>query len=122
MQKGLLREDHVSYTIDWCKTPDRRKPGVAFLDKAMLGDVGDDNVTLVPHSPSNDIHLSIGHALLDPVLASAVDELDEFLAQTFWANDAVFNCFMAAQALAKRGENIDRLFIGISPGGTGQSL
>ena len=28
----------------------------------------------------------------------------------------------AALALAKRGENIDRLFIGISPGGVGQSL
>ena len=29
---------------------------------------------------------------------------------------------MAAQALAKRGLNVDRLFIGLSPGGVGQSL
>ena len=31
-------------------------------------------------------------------------------------------CCQAAQALAKRGENIDRCFIGIGPGGVGQSL
>ena len=37
-------------------------------------------------------------------------------------NKQVFNCCQAAQALAKRGENIDRCFIGISPGGVGQSL
>ena len=31
-------------------------------------------------------------------------------------------CCQAAQALAKRGENIDRCFIGQSPAGVGQSL
>ena len=34
----------------------------------------------------------------------------------------VFLCCQAAQAHAKRGENIDRRFIGESPGGVGQSL
>ena len=36
------------------------------------------------------------------------------LLKTFWAAEA--------QALAKRGENLDRCFIGVSPGGVGQSL
>ncbi|CAE8607642.1 unnamed protein product [Polarella glacialis] len=35
---------------------------------------------------------------------------------------AVFQCTQAAQALCKRGENLDRCFIGESPGGVGQSL
>jgi hypothetical protein len=47
---------------------------------------------------------------------------ERFYAQTFWCNFEVFKCCQAAQALARRGENIDRCFIGISPGGVGQSL
>ncbi len=34
----------------------------------------------------------------------------------------MFKCNQAAQALCKRGENLDRCFIGESPGGVGQSL
>ena len=34
----------------------------------------------------------------------------------------VFGCCQAAQALARRGFNVDRLFVGVSPGGVGQSL
>ncbi|CAL1154379.1 unnamed protein product, partial [Cladocopium goreaui] len=39
--------------------------------------------------------------------------LEKFFQQTFWRN---------FEALAKRGENIDRRFIGESLGGVGQSL
>ena len=42
--------------------------------------------------------------------------------QTFWCNVDVFRCCQAALAIAKRGLNVDRCFIGISPGGVGQSL
>jgi hypothetical protein len=59
---------------------------------------------------------------MDPVLQSHLDGLQTFLSQTFWANAHVYKCFLAAQALAKRGQNLDRLFIGLSPGGVGQSL
>ena len=45
-----------------------------------------------------------------------------FYSQTFWGNIAVFRCCQAAQALAKRGLNVVRLFIGLSSGGVGQSL
>jgi len=51
-----------------------------------------------------------------------VDGLRCFYRQTFWANVEVFGCMQAAQALARRGENIDRCFMGLSPGGVGQSL
>ena len=51
-----------------------------------------------------------------------MDRLEKFYAQTFWYNVDVFRCCQAAIAIAKRGFNVDRFFIGISPGGVGQSL
>ena len=50
------------------------------------------------------------------------DRLQKFYSQTFWGNIVVFKCGQAAQALAKRGLNVVRLFIGLSSGGVGQSL
>lgn len=55
-------------------------------------------------------------------LQAAEDRLRLFVSQTFWANMTVYKCFLAAQAIARRGENVDRCFFGVSPGGTGQSL
>ena len=55
-------------------------------------------------------------------MAQTKERLSEFYKQTFWANLAVFKCCHAALALAKRGENVTRCFIGRSPGGVGQSL
>ena len=66
--------------------------------------------------------LYIPHKLLDPVLDTAKRGLERFLQTTFWENLPVLMCCQAAQALAKRGESIDRYFIGIGPGGVGQSL
>ena len=51
-----------------------------------------------------------------------MDRLVVFYKQTFWCNMAVFMCHQAAQALCKRGENLERCFIGESPGSVGQSL
>ena len=45
-----------------------------------------------------------------------------FYSCTFWGNINVFKCSQAAQALAKRGLNVVRMFIGLSSGGAGQSL
>lgn len=64
----------------------------------------------------------IPHNLLDPVMEANCAKLCQFYAHTFWANKDVFLCCQAALALAKRGLNIDRCFIGESPGGVGQSL
>lgn len=76
----------------------------------------------VPKSPVNNCYLYIPHNLLDPVMEANCTKLCQFYAHTFWANKDVFLCCQAALALAKRGLNIDRCFIGESPGGVGQSL
>jgi hypothetical protein len=99
IQRELLEERTISYLIEWCETPDIRSTGVAYTDTSVLYDTGNCNV-----------------------LDFARIELEEFYSQTFWANVEVFRCFQSAIALAMRGENIDRCFIGVSPGGVGQSL
>ena len=73
-------------------------------------------------SAENDCYIYIPHPLIDPVLAHVQARLQKFYSQTFWANNAVFECCLSAMALAKRGFNVDRCFIGESPGGVGQSL
>lgn len=40
------------------------------------------------------------------------ERLNRFYLESFWACMPVLKCNMAAIALAKRGENIDRCFIG----------
>jgi len=68
------------------------------------------------------VYTLIPHPLLDPTIVVAMEDVQVFYKQFFWCNNTVWKCCCAALALAKRGENIDRLFIGISPGGVGQSL
>lgn len=124
LQKGLLEEKLVSYLIEWCETPDIRRPGVCYSDSCILYEVEGttDIIKHVEMSTDNSIYLRIPHPLLDPVLEATEQRLVRFISQTFWCNVDVYECMLAAQALAKRGENIDRIFIGVSPGGTGQSL
>ena len=45
-----------------------------------------------------------------------------FIEQTFHNNQAALACTFAALSLALSGENIDRVFWSIGPGGVGQSL
>ena len=72
--------------------------------------------------PQNDSYVKIPHPLLDPVMDANMERLQLFYERTFWCNLDVLKCFQAAIAIAKRGFNVDRCFIGISPGGVGQSL
>ena len=60
------------------------------------------------------MRLRIFHCIHGPIQANVVDRLKKFYSQTFWGNEHVFRCCQAAQALAKRGENVVRLFIGLS--------
>ena len=55
-------------------------------------------------------------------MQDAEQRFQKFVRQTFWCNEQFYTCCLAAIALAKRGENVDRCFIGESSGGTGQSL
>ena len=76
-----------------------------------------------PH-PRNNISVRLPHPLClkDPGLEAATVRLQNFFRETFWCNEDFFTACCAAIALAKRGVNIDRCFIGESPSGTGQSL
>lgn len=123
VQRELLDDRLMTYVSRWCNTPSPQKPGCAYADTCVLYDTSaHEHVKHVSPSPDNHIYISVPHPLCDPVLADAEQELNTFYKQTFWCNQQVFKCCQAAQALAKRGLNIDRLFIGISPGGVGQSL
>ena len=124
LQKDLLDERRLlQFVVEWCETPSSRQAGVAFADACLLYDRSPDEIcTFVDPSPSNNIYIRIPHALRDPVLRVAQERFELFVRQTFWCNEDFFGCCLAAQALAKRGENVDRCFIGESAGGTGQSL
>ena len=123
MQRELLDDKLFTYISRWCNSPNPAQAGCAYTDVSVLYDTADGRpVVHVPRSPDNNIYIRIPHPLMDPVLAEAKTQLRQFYKRTFWCNNYVFQCCQAAQALAKRGQNIDRLFIGISPGGVGQSL
>ena len=85
-----------------------------------------EQVKLVAPSPDNNLYVRIPYplrsAMPDPVSGHAKSRLQKFLKETFWCNQDYYKATLAAIALAKRGENIDRCFIGESLGGTGQSL
>lgn len=123
MQKELLDDRLMTNISRWCNTEEKRAAGCAYNDTCVLYDTAPDRpITHVAASPTNNIYVLIARPLLDPHLQDALQFVQIFLQQTFWCNNDVFVCNQAALALAKRGLNIDRLFIGISPGGVGQSL
>lgn len=123
LQRQLLEEKLYAYITEWCETPSPQAPGCVYTDACVLyGSGPGDTVQFVQKSPDHNIYIRVAHPLLDPVLDEARQRLERFLSQTFWCNFKVYLCCQAAQALAKRGENIDRCFIGVSPGGVGQSL
>ncbi|CAE6926624.1 ABCB1 [Symbiodinium sp. CCMP2592] len=127
MQSLLLEDKIFNLVVEWCDTPQTRSAGCSYKDCAVLYDVEpDEHVSFVGDKPSNNIFLHVAHFLLcdrgDPCIKSASERLERFYKETFWLNNEVFACNQAAIALAKRGLNITRCFIGESPGGVGQSL
>lgn len=124
LRSELMHERLISLLVEWCETPRAESACVAYKDTcvAFLPDSEEKVLRHVQKSPANNCYLYIPHSLLDPVLEAHCAKLSEFYAHTFWANKDVFLCCQAALALAKRGINVDRCFIGESPGGVGQSL
>ena len=128
LQEKLLDERRLmQFVAQWCGTPIHREAGCAYADVCVKYDQAPgEHVRLVPPRPEENIYVRIPHALkvgaTDPMLLAAKTRLEKFVRQTFWCNIDFYKCNMAAIALAKRGRNIDRCFIGESPGGTGQSL
>ena len=124
LRHELMQTRLISLIVEWCETEHKRKPAVCYNDICFRYDHPNaaHHIEVVKKGPENNCYVHIPHSLLDPVLQANVDRLQKFYQQTFWCNFQVFQCFQAAIALAKRGLNIDRCFIGISPGGVGQSL
>jgi len=127
LQREIIHSTNIlPFIVEWCETADRRVAGVAYEDVTVLYDVrlGADvcPVKFSAASPSNNVFIRVPHklnvpvTLTDPVIQTALEELKVFIEQTFWCNGHVVKCMQAAQALAKRGGNIDRCFIGINPG------
>ena len=103
-----------NYMVEWCDTPKVSKPGVCYEDCCIRYDNEDEVARQVLRKDVGDVYARVPH--------SVIVRLRKFYKQTFWGNVGVFKCCQAAQALAKRGLNIVRVFIGLSSGGVGQSL
>ena len=123
LKNELMHTKLISLLVEWCETPDRRERCVCYEDLCVRYDLDAQTAAaIVPKSSANNCYVKIPHCIKDPVLENNMARLQKFYSQTFWCNLQVFKCCQAAIALAKRGLNIDRCFIGISPGGVGQSL
>ena len=124
LRSELMHERMISLLVEWCETPRAESSCVAYKDTCVefTADSEDRILRHVQKSPANNCYLYIPHNLLDPVMEANCTKLCKFYSRTFWANKDVFLCCQAALALAKRGINVDRCFIGESPGGVGQSL
>ena len=114
----------ISLLVECCETEDRRSSTICYDDICLAYDRPGCGlpVDVVKKGPQNDCYVRIPHPLLDPVMDSNMERLQLFYKRTFWCNLDVFRCFQAAIAIVKLGFNVDRCFIGISPGGVGQSL
>ncbi|CAK0905471.1 unnamed protein product [Prorocentrum cordatum] len=124
LQYELLGNKLVPYCIEWCSTDMQRVPGCACADCCVLYDRSAfENVCLLSsRSPENNIYLGIPTPLLDPVLDAAMERVQRVYEQTFWSIPESFVFGQAAQALAKRGQNIDQITVYWGPGGVGLSL
>ncbi|CAE7258342.1 unnamed protein product [Symbiodinium microadriaticum] len=120
MQSCETEADYLTF----CRTAtSRRSQAPAYSQRLDAEDEGCGlPVDVVKKGPQNDSYVKIPHPLLDPVMDANMERLQLFYERTFWCNLDVLKCFQAAIAIAKRGFNVDRCFIGISPGGVGQSL
>ncbi|CAJ1423131.1 unnamed protein product, partial [Effrenium voratum] len=98
LTREITEDKLLHYMSEWCNTAKKQEASCCYEDCAIKYD---DELTVPQH---------------------IVERLHKFYAQTFWCNVEVFKCCQAAQALAKRGLNVTRLFIGLSSGGVKQSL
>ncbi|CAE7841050.1 unnamed protein product, partial [Symbiodinium sp. KB8] len=120
----LMQTRMTSLLVEWCETEDQRSPSVCYDDICFMYDASnsDTPIRAVKKGPQNNCYVKIPHPILDPVMECNMERLQLFYQRTWWCNIEVFLCCQAAISIAKRGLNVDRCFIGISPGGEGQSL
>ena len=118
----LTQDKLLHYMCEWCDTPKVVEGACCYEDCCIKYDFEESAAKQVQRAALTNCYLRIPHCLKGTIPQNVVDRLRKFYAQTFWGNIDVFKCGQAAQALAKRGINVVRLFIGLSSGGVGQSL
>ena len=118
----LTQDKLLHYMSEWCDTPKQPEAGVCYEDCAVTYEDAILPAVQVERERLQNCYLRIPHCLKGTVPVDVVARLQKFYAQTFWGNLPAFRCGQAAQALAKRGLNVVRVFIGLSGGGVGQSL
>ena len=124
LKQELMQTRMIGLLVEWCESEDKRSSTICYDDICFVYDRPDSlqPVDVIRKGPQNNCYVRIPHPLLDPVLEANMQRLQLFYERTFWCNLDVYRCFQAAIAIAKRGFNVDRCFIGMSPGGVGQSL
>eukprot|EP00439_Symbiodinium_sp_Y106_P048856 s193_g6.t1 len=124
LKQELMQTRMIALLVEWCESEDKRSSTICYDDICFAYDRPNSlhPVEVIRKGPHNNCYVRIPHPLLDPVLQANMQSLQMFYDRTFWCNLNVYRCFQAAIAIAKRGFNVDRCFIGISPGGVGQSL
>ncbi|CAL1137736.1 unnamed protein product [Cladocopium goreaui] len=116
LARELTEEKLLHYMVEWCETPKRTASAccfehccVEYCDEGVARQVARANI--------KDVYTFIPHKLKGVVQPDIVERLQKFYRQMFWCNLPIFKCCQAAQALAKRGYNVVRIFIGLSSGG-----
>ena len=121
LARELTEDKLLHYMVEWCETPKKSAPACCFEDCCV--EYRNDGVARqVARADIADVYVRIPHQLKGTVHPDILERVQKFYRQTFWCNVAAFKCCQAAQALAKRGHNVTRIFIGLSSGGVGQSL
>ena len=117
----LTQDKLLHYMCEWCDGPKEPEAAVCYEDCAVTYQDEFLPAVQVSREQLEHCYLRIPHCIKGTVPQDVRQRLFKFYSQTFWGNAPVFQCCQAAQALAKRGLNVVRLFIGLSGGGVGQS-
>ena len=120
--REMTEDKLLSFMAEWCDASKTPQASCCYEDCAVRYDSENLPAVQVPRAELEPCYLRIPHCIKGIVPAPVLERLQKFYSQTFWGNISVFKCGQAAQALAKRGLNVVRLFIGLSRGGVGQSL
>ena len=118
----LTQDKLLHYMSEWCDMPKLVEGACCYEDCAVQYDFEDVAARQVLRERLENCYLRIPHCIKGTVPQPIQERLRLFYSRTFWGNIQVFKCGQAAQALAKRGLNVVRMFIGLSSGGVGQSL
>ncbi len=121
LQMELLNPKVLTFFTEWCGEPDPRVSAVAYTDISVVYDQDGIPVSFLDkRSPDNNIYIGVRSALLgavDPVLEAALQRVQDIYSATFWSIPEAFKFCQAAQALAKRGHNVDVITVFWGPGG-----